>query len=111
MTTGKRFPRDRIRGTGAVGERVVSTFGDEDTASIEDLPEPTLGDRTPITEDAIPRDLAMVQRVARRLQRYVRGVTNGTLEIVREAERPRIDEPTRAAARRLLARAGFIRSS
>jgi hypothetical protein len=64
---------------------------------------------TPVTEASILSDVALVERVTRRLRRFVKGLVNRTLEIAPPLAVPTIDDPTRAHARRLLARSGFMR--
>lgn len=73
-------------------------------------PDEHLGSRTPLTETAILSEIALVERVARRLRRFVRGLTNKTITVAPEAKPPamHIDDVTRAKARRALARSGFI---
>jgi hypothetical protein len=90
----------------AVAERVVERLG---RGTIDDAREASNQGRTRITEASILDDVALVERVARRLRRFVRGLVDRTVEVVPEPAPPRIDDPTRALARRLLARSGFVR--
>jgi hypothetical protein len=65
--------------------------------------------RTRVTRDAILRDVAMMERLARRLRRFMMGLAEGTVEVDPGPRPPLIDDPTRALARRLLARSGFVK--
>lgn len=65
--------------------------------------------RTRVTRDAVLRDVAMMERLARRLRRFMMGLTDGTVEVHLDPRPPPIDDPTRALARRLLARSGFVK--
>jgi hypothetical protein len=64
--------------------------------------------RTRVTEKMILDDVLLVERVARRLRRFVSGLVTRTIEVV-PAPPPVIDDATREKARRALARSGFVR--
>ena len=90
----------------AVARRVVERLGE---GAGDDAREPSRQGRTPVTEASILDDVALMERVSRRLRRFVQGLVNRTVEVAPEPVAPSIDDPTRALARRLLARSGFVR--
>jgi hypothetical protein len=88
-------------------ERVVSALRDDASGRLDaSVP---FHARTRVTRDAILRDVAMMERLARRLRRFMMGLAEGTVEVDPEPRPPPIDDPTRALARRLLARSGFVK--
>jgi hypothetical protein len=78
---------------------------------LEGGPTPLAADRGRITEASILEDVVLVERVARRLRRFVQGIVTRTVEVtpVPQEEPPPIDDVTRAKARRALARSGFVK--
>jgi hypothetical protein len=90
----------------AVAVRVTELLAD---AAVAGEPRESRLGRTRVTEGAILSDVAVLERVARRLRRFVRSLVNRSVEVVAEPTPPRIDDPTRALARHLLARSGFVR--
>jgi hypothetical protein len=90
----------------AVAVRVVERLGG---GTVDDFREASRQGRTLVTEASVLDDVALMERVARRLRRFVRGLVDRTVEVAPEPAPPRIDDPTRALARRLLARSGFVR--
>jgi hypothetical protein len=90
----------------AVAVRVVERLGE---GTVGDVREASRQGRTLVTEASVLDDVALMERVARRLRRFVRGLVDRTVEVAPEPAPPRIDDPTRALARRLLARSGFVR--
>jgi len=66
--------------------------------------------RTRVTEASILEDVVLVERAARRLRKFVTGLTDKTVEIAPPPkELSPSDEAMRERARRALARSGFVR--
>lgn len=66
--------------------------------------------RARVTCESILHDAVLVERVGRRLRRFVLGIATRAVEVVVDADAaPPIDEVTREKARRALARSGFVR--
>jgi hypothetical protein len=65
---------------------------------------------TQVTQKSVLEDVLVLERTARKLRRFVAGISNRTVEIAPLPREPRpIDEATREKARRALAKSGFVR--
>jgi hypothetical protein len=65
--------------------------------------------RARVSEASILDEVALVERVMRRLRRFVQGLVTRSIEVEPAPPPAQIDDPTRALARRLLERSGFVR--
>jgi hypothetical protein len=92
----------------AVADRVIERLGLA-TGDVAAAGAPKHAGRTRVTEATILDDVVLVERVARRLRRFVQGLMNRTIEVTPAALPPAIDDVTREKARRALARSGFAR--
>ena len=65
---------------------------------------------TQVTQKSILEDVLVLERAARKLRKFVTGISNRTVEMAPAPKEPRpIDEATRERARRALAKSGFVR--
>jgi len=63
-----------------------------------------------VTQKSILEDVLVLERAARKLRKFVTGISNRTVEMAPAPKEPRpIDEATRERARRALAKSGFVR--
>jgi hypothetical protein len=66
-------------------------------------------DVSTIAADTILRDVVAVERSMRRVRRYIASLTNKTITIAAPVKHiPRIDDVTRARARRALKRSSYV---
>lgn len=65
---------------------------------------------TQVTQQSVLDDVLVLERAARKLRKFVTGISNRTVEMAPPPKEPQpIDEATREKARRALAKSGFVR--